>query len=102
MREHPLQISRRQLLGSALTCIAIGTSAARAEQLPLLDPATTQARALKYVEDARKASGATRGSSCANCSLYQGKSGAATGPCQLFPGKQVTAAGCCTSWAPQM
>jgi hypothetical protein len=69
---------------------------------PLLDPAAPEAQKLKYVEEASKASGATRDASCANCALYQGKTAAAAGPCQAFPGKWVKAAGWCTSWAPQM
>ncbi|HUO20511.1 MAG TPA: high-potential iron-sulfur protein [Steroidobacteraceae bacterium] len=69
---------------------------------PLLDPGSAQARALKYVEDAAKASGAAAGSRCATCALYQGPYGSTQGPCQLFPGKAVKAAGWCSSWAPQM
>ena len=69
---------------------------------PLLAISAPEARAVKYVEDARQASAATAGSNCANCGLYQGPSGSAQGPCQLFTGKQVKAAGWCTAWAPQM
>src|SRR5205807_319964 len=61
-----------------------------------------EARAEKYDEDARQASGATAGSNCANCGLYQGAAGSTQGPCQLFPGRQVKAAGWCTAWAPQL
>ncbi|MGH8131907.1 MAG: high-potential iron-sulfur protein [Steroidobacteraceae bacterium] len=61
-----------------------------------------QAKVVRYVEDASEAKGATAGSSCANCGLYQGTSGSPQGPCQLFPGKDVKAKGWCTSWAPQM
>ena len=69
---------------------------------PLLEVASPEAQAVKYVEDAVHASGATPGSSCANCALYQGAEGSKQGPCQIFPGKEVKAAGWCTSWAPQM
>ena len=79
---------------------ARGAGAAAAE--PLLDPASAQARAVKYVEDAARASGAAAGSRCATCALYQGPYGSTQGPCQLFPGKAVKAAGWCSSWAPQM
>jgi hypothetical protein len=75
---------------------------ARAADAPLLSPEDKEAKAVKYVEDAAKAQGAQPGSTCANCAVYQGKSGAPTGPCQIFPGKQVKAAGWCTSWAPQI
>ena len=68
----------------------------------LLDAASAEAKAVKYVEDARKASGAAAGSSCANCALYQGSEGSKQGPCQIFPGKEVKAAGWCSSWAPQL
>ena len=53
-------------------------------------------------ENARDAKGASPGSNCANCGLYQGANGSARGPCSLFPGKEVKAAGWCSSWAPQM
>lgn len=69
---------------------------------PLLDVASPEAKAVKYVEDAATANGATAGSTCANCALYQGADGTKQGPCQIFPGKEVKAAGWCTSWAPQM
>ncbi|HEV2284448.1 MAG TPA: high-potential iron-sulfur protein [Steroidobacteraceae bacterium] len=76
-----------------------GDSAAAA---PLLDPGSAQAQAVKYVEDATRASAAAAGSRCATCALYQGPDGSTQGPCQLFPGKAVKAAGWCSSWAPQM
>ena len=75
---------------------------ASAADAPLLSPDAKEAKAVKYVEDASKAQGATPGSTCANCAVYQGHSGVPTGPCQIFPGKQVKAAGWCSSWAPQM
>jgi hypothetical protein len=75
---------------------------AAAAPAPLLDPGSAEAKAVKYVEDASKASGATAGSRCANCGLYQGPDGSTEGPCQLFAGKAVKAAGWCSSWAPQM
>jgi hypothetical protein len=93
-----------QTLGLAVPLAAIGVRpcARAAAATPLLDPASPEAKALRYVEDAASASGATPGSSCANCALYQGAEGSKQGPCQLFPGKEVRAAGWCTSWAPQM
>ena len=78
---------------------AAGAAAAAA---PLLDAAAPEAQAVKYVEDAAHASGATAGSTCANCALYQGAEGSKQGPCQIFPGKEVKAGGWCSSWAPQM
>jgi hypothetical protein len=100
--------SRRRLLKKlamglpAASVVGLNWNAATAKDLPLLKPADRAAQAQKYVEDASKAEGATTGSNCANCALYQGKTGAVTGPCQIFPGVLVKAAGWCSAWAPQM
>ncbi len=107
MSEPPSPARRRLLerlvLAVPLAALASGRSArAAAAQAPLLDVASPQAAAVKYVEDARRAEGAAAGSSCANCALYQGAAGSKQGPCQLFPGRDVKASGWCTSWAPQM
>ena len=103
------RISRRRLLqklGIGVPLLPLATAypleAAWAADAPLLSPDAKEAKAVKYVEDASKAQGAVPGSTCANCALYQGHSGAPTGPCQIFPGKQVKAAGWCSSWAPQI
>ena len=94
---------RRLALGVSLTpLLPVGLRAALASPTALLSVGAPDAKAVKYVEDARKAQGATPGSTCANCALYQGKDGSTQGSCQLFPGKDVKAAGWCTSWAPQM
>jgi len=100
-------LSRRRLLRLAFTAgfapVAAGSARlAFAADAPLLAVGAPEAQAVKYVEDARQASGATAGSNCANCGLYQGAAGSAQGPCQLFPGRQVKAAGWCTAWAPQL
>jgi len=101
-------ISRRLVLqrlafGAALIPLAAGgVRPALAAPAPLLPVDAPEAKAVKYVEDARKAQGAAPGSNCANCGLYQGPNGSSQGPCQLFPGKDVKAAGWCSSWAPQM
>lgn len=99
-------LARRRLLqrlALGVSLAALGTKPrARAAAAALLDAASPEARAVKYVEDAARASGATPGSTCANCGLYQGAAGSKQGPCQLFPGKDVKAGGWCTSWAPQM
>ena len=98
--------ARRRLLrwlalAAPLAALAVKPPA-RAAAAPLLDPASPEAKAVKYVEDATQASGATPGSTCANCGLYQGAEGSKQGPCQLFPGRDVKASGWCSSWAPQM
>ncbi|HEY3729981.1 MAG TPA: high-potential iron-sulfur protein [Steroidobacteraceae bacterium] len=59
------------------------------------DPA---AKAVQYVEDAKRAKGAESGADCSNCSLY-GSAGADRGSCSLFPGKLVKAAGWCSKWS---
>lgn len=100
-------LSRRRLLQKLSLSLPLLPLAVRplellAAEAPFLSPDATEAKAVKYVEDASKAQGALPGSTCANCALYQGHSGAPGGPCQIFPGKQVKAAGWCSSWAPQM
>ena len=102
--EHVTDESRRRLLkgvtlGVALLPIAglpLGT--AIAADLPLVTADDPTAKALQYVSDASKASGAKPGSKCASCSNYQGAAGSAQGGCLLFPGKAVKATGWCSSW----
>ena len=96
------RLLQRLLLGVPLAALGMQPPARAAAAAALLDAASPEAKAVKYVADAARASGATPGSSCANCALYQGAGGSKQGPCQLFPGKEVRAAGWCTSWAPQM
>jgi hypothetical protein len=100
-------IARRALLRKVamavvLTPLAASKLTAVAAANPRLNPAEPSAKAVKYVEDAKHAQGATAGSRCDNCALYEGASGSAQGACQIFPGKDVMAAGWCSSWAPQM
>jgi hypothetical protein len=102
-----VSLSRRRLLRR----LALGLSAAPlaagalrttlAASASLLSTDAPEAKAVKYVDNAKDAQGA-QGNNCANCGLYQGPNGSAQGPCQLFPGKEVKAAGWCSSWAPQM
>jgi high potential iron-sulfur protein len=104
---NPPALSRRRLLRLALAVSLAPAAGGRARlafaaDAPLLAVGAPEAQAVKYVEDARQAAGATPGSNCANCGLYQGAAGSVQGPCQLFPGKQVKAAGWCTGWAPQL
>lgn len=96
--------SRRRMLRSVTLGVALipiaglpwGTAVAA--ELPLVSADDPTARALKYVNDADKATGAKPGSQCANCSNYRGSAGSAQGGCQLFPGKAVKATGWCMSW----
>ena len=97
------RLLQRLTLGMSVAPLAAGgldqTFAASA---PLLSVNAAEAKAVKYVENAKDAPGASPGSNCANCGLYQGPNGSTQGPCQLFPGKEVKAAGWCSSWAAQM
>jgi hypothetical protein len=93
------RLLKRVSLGVALAPIA-GTAlrSAWAADLPLVTEDDPTAKALKYVPDASKASGAKPGSHCGDCKLYQGAANSTQGPCLLFPGKDVKAAGWCMSW----
>lgn len=77
------------LAGIPLIAIAGFHSSSYAAMVSADDPT---AKALGYI-----AKSATKGQTCANCSLYQGGT-AASGPCPIFPGKDVAAAGWCKSW----
>ena len=92
---------KRMSLAMALAPIA-GTAlrAAWAADLPLVTQDDPTAKALKYVPDVSRASGAKPGSKCGNCKLYQGAAGSAQGACLLFPGKDVKTSGWCSSWTP--
>ena len=97
------RLLRRLALGAAVAPVAAAAlRTTLAASAPLLSVDAPEAKAVKYVENARDAPGATAGNNCANCGLYQGPNGSTQGPCQLFPGKEVKAAGWCSSWAPQM
>jgi hypothetical protein len=101
-------LSRRRLLqrlavsAAAIPLVAAGMRTTLAAAAALLSVNAPEAKAVKYVENAKDAAGAAPGSKCANCGLYQGPEGSGQGPCQLFPGKEVKASGWCSSWAPQM
>jgi hypothetical protein len=96
------RLLQRLALAVPLAALGMKPRARAAAAAALLDAGSPEARAVKYVEDAVRASGATPGSTCANCALYQGAEGSKQGPCQIFPGKEVRAGGWCTSWAPQI
>ncbi|HEY2339979.1 MAG TPA: high-potential iron-sulfur protein [Steroidobacteraceae bacterium] len=106
--DEEVSLSRRRLLqrlavGASVTPLAVGAlRSSFAASAPLLSVTAPEAKAVKYVEDAKDAQGAIAGSNCGNCALYQGPDGSRQGPCQLFPGKDVKAVGWCSSWAAQM
>jgi len=101
---HAFNESRRRLVkkiaaGAALLPLAgAALRSARAADAPLVTDDDPTAKALKYVSDASKASGAKPGSKCGNCALYQGTAGSTQGGCLLFPGKSVKSTGWCSSW----
>lgn len=68
--------------------------------LPLVDPKDPVAKAVKYVEDAKKAPDA-KGNHCANCGFYKKtemRAGKEVGSCTIFAGKVVYADAWCASW----
>jgi hypothetical protein len=97
--------SRRTLLKkmaigiSLIPVLDLGAGRVLAAGAPLVTPDDPAGKALKYVDDASKASEAKPGSTCGNCVLYHGAAGSTQGPCAIFPGKEVKAAGWCISWA---
>jgi len=95
--------SRRSFI-QILPVAGIAAFASRLAFAAELDPKDAQATALGYVTDASNADKAkfpkyAAGQTCANCQLYQGKPGDATGPCPLFAGKTVAAKGWCSAYA---
>ncbi len=91
----------RTCAGLAVAAVA-APAVVRAADLPMVDEADAQAKALGYVADATKVDKAkyanfVDGSICMDCALYQG--GDPAGPCGLFPGKAVTAKGWCSAFA---
>ncbi len=94
-REFIVQLS----LGSSV--LAAGNAMAQGAMVVETD---AQPAALGYKADASKADKKkfpkyAADQQCANCALYQGKAGAASGPCPLFAGKQVAVKGWCSAWA---
>jgi hypothetical protein len=104
-------MSRRAMvknLAAAAAAVSIVRSVkSRAADLPHLDVKDPQAVAVGYVEDAaqvdaKKYTAYVKGSSCDNCLLLQGSSGARYRPCNLFAGKLVSSAGWCSRWAAEI
>lgn len=107
MKRNPL--SRRDFLkAAAAAAAALGLPAAgvaHAAALPEVSATDPTAQSLGYVASTAKLDPAKepvfkKGSTCANCALYQAaeeQNGLA--PCAIFPGKSVRAAGWCRAWA---
>jgi hypothetical protein len=100
----PSNPARRALLqqaatGLSLTCLSLAAVApARGAAALLVSEQDPAAKAVHYVDDARRAKGAQSGAECSNCSIYSA-AGETQGGCTLFPGKLVKAAGWCSSWS---
>lgn len=77
-----------------------GAPAAATGGMPMVDPNDSVAKAVKYVEDAKK-SADSKGNKCSNCGFYAKKemqNGKEVGTCTIFAGKLVYADAWCASW----
>ena len=77
-----------------------GAAPAAGGAMPLVDPNDGVAKAVRYVEDAKKAPDA-KGNNCINCGFYAKKemrNGKEVGTCTIFAGKVVYGQGWCGSW----
>ncbi len=112
-------LPRRALLKGALglaaipVVAAVGTAAAQAPaakpapggtNLPRLDPASPQAKALAYVHDTSKVDQKANpmhkpDQRCNNCIHWQAKPTDPWGGCGIFPGRSVAGPGWCKVWA---
>ena len=100
---------RVSLVGVAALLVRKGdllATNALAADMPLASPDDQQAKALGYVEDAKKLdlkkypnvlAKKAKNPTCANCMFYPDKD-KPQGACQLMPGKAVKAAALCGSW----
>lgn len=93
---------RNSMLGLAALPLGVGilSKTAFAQELPRLDPSSSNAQALNYVEDASEASDHPAyedGERCDNCMFFN----AETEGCQLFPENSVEPGGWCQSWTAQ-
>ena len=95
-RRRFIKIGVAGLAAAPLTAALLSGSAQAAETLSESDPTAT---ALGYKADATKAAARKDATAtCANCTLFSGKPGAADGPCSAFGGKLVSAKGWCNAW----
>lgn len=105
MAKHATDNSRRRFIkltamGLAAAPFVNALLTATVSAAELISETDPLAAAMKYKADATKAperKDATQ--TCANCALYTGKAGDASGPCSIFQGKLVTAQGWCSAWA---
>ena len=104
-------VTRRALVKNLGMAAAAGVLLAprqsRAAEPPHLDVKDSAAVKLGYVEnasqvDVKKYPAYVKGSSCENCLLLQGDTGAHYRPCTLFPGKLVSSGGWCSGWSAEI
>lgn len=79
---------------------APATGGAAAGGMPMVDPNDSVAKAVKYVEDYKKAAD-SKGNNCINCGFYAKKevrNGKEVGTCTIFAGKLVLGEAWCASW----
>ncbi len=104
MAHHAPDNSRRRFIkltaiGLAAAPFANALLSGTARAADMVSETDPQATALGYKADAAKAEKRTDATAnCANCGLYTGKAGDASGPCAIFQGKLVAANGWCTAW----
>jgi hypothetical protein len=97
----------RTIALAAAASAALPSRRSQAAEPPHLDVKDPAAIAVGYVEkvgqiDLKKYPGYVKGSTCENCLLLQGSTGAHYRPCNLFPGKLVSVGGWCSSWAAEI
>lgn len=98
-----IKSNRRVFLMQVATASGAIALAGTAQAQAMVVETDAQAAALGYKADATKVDKTkfpkfAAGQNCANCTLYQGKAGAAAGVCPIFAGKQVAAKGWCNSY----
>ena len=96
--------TRRVFMMQMATAAGATLVAQQASAQAMVAESDPQAAGVGYKADGSKVDKAkfpkyAASQNCANCALYQGKAGAASGGCGLFPGKQVAAKGWCSAWA---
>ncbi len=89
-------------LAVASIALAVYSGKSAAQGVPV-DEKDSVAQSLGYKADATKIDKAkfpkyAAGQQCANCQLYQGKSGNASGACPIFPGKVVNSEAWCSAY----
>jgi hypothetical protein len=96
-RRHFIRLAATSLAAAPFATALMSGTAHAVDTVPETDPT---AAALGYKTDATKAANRTdKAATCATCSLYSGKAGAADGPCSVFAGRLVSAKGWCSAYA---